>query len=212
MPAANGYSPVPDLDTLDQAEAMVFFLGGMPGPVQGSGTTNEVVPLIGFSANALNPFGTTSGSRTPSLFEFDPTRLMDLDNDGWPEYYPKGISDDARPPYVYFDGVTLTSNTWRTYPAKSVSSPVLPALGNIAFINNWGVATPYGLATTNTFAKAEKFQIIAAGLDAKYGDAVPTTPLKAYDRGTYSDGTPLPESDLDNLTNFTTGTLEDAQK
>ena len=110
-----------DLDNLDPAEAIVFFLGGPPatvGQLVTSGSTATIgFSLAGWSANASNPFA-NSGQRGTSLYEFQTQRLGDADGDGWPEYYPptgeipqppgSAATPAANPvpPYVYFDSTT----------------------------------------------------------------------------------------------------------
>jgi prepilin-type N-terminal cleavage/methylation domain-containing protein len=99
-------APIPlDLDNMDAAESLVFWLAGPPAAYDTTTsqfTTNNV--LWGFSANPTNPFA-VKGSRLPSLYEFDETRLTDVDGDGWPEYTPKGSTNKITgvPPFVYFE-------------------------------------------------------------------------------------------------------------
>src|SRR5262245_12280090 len=92
---------------LDAAEALVFWLAGTKKNVRD--------PLAG-------------SGEAEVYFQFDTTRLKDIDNDGWPEYYPR---DGDGAPYVYFDGrlmsVLPTPNAtgklqtfayaWAVYPA-----------------------------------------------------------------------------------------------
>jgi len=89
-----------NIDNLDAAEAIVFWLAGPPTPI----TQTSSTILWGFCANPTNPFA-QAGSRAPSLYEFDETRLTDVDGDGWPEYVPKMTStlSSGVPPYVYFE-------------------------------------------------------------------------------------------------------------
>lgn len=76
--------PVKDLaaeglvvDKLDDAEMLVFWLGGLR---ELSGSHK----LIGFSTNPASPFDRSHRGRP--LFEFDPERLVDVDGDHWLEY------------------------------------------------------------------------------------------------------------------------------
>ena len=64
---------------LSGQECLVFFLGGLP---RGSGAS---IRLIGLSKSKSDPFKGGGSSRTV-FFEFDPARLVDTDNDGFPEY------------------------------------------------------------------------------------------------------------------------------
>ena len=71
-----GGGPQPQvLEQLDPAEALYFWLRGF--------TNDPQNPLFG-------PLGTNPDlvERTP-IFEFDKTRLLDKDQDGWLEYYPR---------------------------------------------------------------------------------------------------------------------------
>lgn len=112
----NGNGQADNFLTLNGAECLVFFLGGMPQPLMPDVTGGEnLVGLLngtlaqvttrgveGFSQNPQLPFGrsavdtATNGNaaiavgatqRTASLFEFNPGRLTDLDFDGFWEYY-----------------------------------------------------------------------------------------------------------------------------
>jgi hypothetical protein len=109
------YGSYYDLDMMDQAEALVFWLGGFPTPRSGGSATGSLLgssKLFGFCTSPTQPFfdqptmpmgvftakGTTSAStvlnpvdRTPPGFQFDEGRLVDQDGDGWLEYIPVGI-------------------------------------------------------------------------------------------------------------------------
>ncbi|HVX64492.1 MAG TPA: type II secretion system protein [Pirellulales bacterium] len=129
----NGVSTWGDLNNLDAAEALVFWLGGPPGPPVLNTTTNTwSYRVIGFASNkvgnpggtittanqaqTLGPFSLDAKSRIKGPFEFQDQRLGDADGDGWPEYYPAVDSvpqptgstaatpGNATAPYVYFDG------------------------------------------------------------------------------------------------------------
>jgi prepilin-type N-terminal cleavage/methylation domain-containing protein len=106
-----------NIDTLDAAEALVFWLAGPPTPVDYTINPPQFLSptaLWGFCANATTPFA-PKGSRTAALFSFDESRLVDVDGDGWPEYSPPGTANKSVtpahangstnfvPPYVYFD-------------------------------------------------------------------------------------------------------------
>ncbi|HVU86629.1 MAG TPA: type II secretion system protein [Pirellulales bacterium] len=90
-----------DLDNIDAAESLVFWLAGPPRPTSATSVTTV---LYGFCANPTTPFAQT-GSRLPFLYEFDESRLTDVDGDGWPEYKPSGSSSKLTgvAPYVYFE-------------------------------------------------------------------------------------------------------------
>ena len=133
----NGTSTWGDMNNLDAAEALVFWLGGLPAPpVLNTSTNTYGYRLIGFSANkvgnpsnvttanqtqTLGPFCLSTSSRLKGPFEFQEQRLGDVDGDGWPEYYPPVDSvpqpsrstattpGNATAPYVYFDGGSYSS-------------------------------------------------------------------------------------------------------
>lgn len=119
-----------DLDNLvlnnnenSAAEALVFWLGGFPMPVDPSDDgLMGTQPLCGFNADVMNPFRFQESidpnadgakrrelwlsKRTQSKFTFDVARLVDLDGDGWLEYVPEigdNMDRSERRPYVYFD-------------------------------------------------------------------------------------------------------------
>ncbi len=190
---------------LDPAEALVFWLGGLSiGPGKHSSK------LGGFSRNPSQPFegqpldgsGRPLPQRLQGVYDFDPLRLVDQDDDGWYEYVPSygagGI--DQRPPYVYFHHRSYTAppsgeaEDYARYPKLPTSA--------------WGRCVPYRAdpaQVANEMGKGwvnpQKFQIISAGLDGQYGAPAP----KYYPSG---EGYDL--DGLDNLTNFSTSTLENA--
>jgi prepilin-type N-terminal cleavage/methylation domain-containing protein len=212
-----------DIEYLDPAEALVFWLGGLPAPIDVTYQPigQRLMPpfshkLAGFGADPADPFS-LSGSRRPRLFDFDQERLVDYDQDGWLEYLPPG-GDPGRPPYVYFDaptysasmlcmnpGMMMPPDAFLTYPAPQG----LPA--QIKYVGpnrpDWGFSQPYCAANpAHSWMNAEKFQIVCAGLDGVFSVAPPT--------GLWSKVFPLgqgyEQGDYDNLTNFTTSKLEDS--
>jgi prepilin-type N-terminal cleavage/methylation domain-containing protein len=165
----------PTVVDLDPAEVLVYALGGVPAS---SGSTK----VTGFSLNPTNPLG-SGGQRSTPLFQFDQSRLVDIDNDGFWEYLPDGMTL----PYIYFD-------------SSSYASP--SAVGSATT----GYAKPYlDAATSGGYMNANSFQIISAGQDEHYGavnagDGSSNFPLPS----------PARDGDLDNLTNFSTTRLEEA--
>ncbi|HEX4131630.1 MAG TPA: type II secretion system protein [Pirellulales bacterium] len=125
-----GSPAILDMDTMDPAESLVFWLGGFPCPY--STTTSSYVcgkKLVGLRKEYQNPFQWCAGVlettytgdkflnlRTQPFFDFDEARLADADGDGWWEYYPEKFdvtnSVTTWPaPYVYFDATTYSN--WR---------------------------------------------------------------------------------------------------
>jgi type II secretion system protein G len=99
---------------IDPAEALVLWL---------SRTTDDKRDPLGI--------GGAGGGKPRVYFEFDETRLVDLDEDGWMEYVSKQARDS---PYVYFDGriqradasasdttqVSTSAYVWAAYPMLRV--------------------------------------------------------------------------------------------
>ncbi|MCA9099968.1 MAG: type II secretion system protein [Planctomycetales bacterium] len=200
---ADGSSPL-DIDQLDAAEAIVFWLGGFPDNT----AQNK---LQGFSADPTNPLK-LGGSRSEILFEFDPTRLTDVDQDGWWEYVPDGTSSigDQMPPYVYFDSASYALAP--EYPSASPGRQTAVGPNDAPFKlsgvgTEWGGVRPYATDTTVDpmtsipvhFHQPDTFQLISAGLDAIYG-------TQQLWRET-SNRTGWTEFEEDNLTNFSEGRL-----
>jgi hypothetical protein len=158
----------PNLDELDAAESLVFWLGGLPDP-------SDQTKLQGFSVDPSNPLK-PGGSRTTRLFEFDPRRLTDVDNDGWWEYVPDGSSPigDQMPPYVYFDASSYELAPQYPSPSPATGSTSIgpPFTGGKGAA--WGRVGPYHAAieggNSTGFQASTSFQLISAGLDAIYGD------------------------------------------
>ncbi len=199
-------TPGLDIDRLDAAEALVFWLGGIADRV----VTDDGIAfqMLGFRATPQNPIcdvgwegyeqrDTTSSDPKikdrpqiqwiPPLYEFDTTRLVDSDQDGWPEYVPQGSSPTTMgalpagmmPPYVYFDAPTyrmLTSYPIQPSDSVGAAAPYVqkmdtPDAGPNDNIDNNGVVVDWGKVRM-TFANANKFQIIAAGTDGAYSSPV----------------------------------------
>jgi prepilin-type N-terminal cleavage/methylation domain-containing protein len=181
-----GYPNTAGLDPsqMEPAEALVFWLGGIPAQHNAAGSTwGGSTKVDGFHRDPANPFQprTSAGQqREAPFFPFDQARLGDADADGWLEYYPPGSTS----PYVYFNSGSYLSS---------------PYTGGGAV----GMARPYTDATiTGGFMNPSTFQIIAAGQDHIYGA---DNANKIFPSGTnYNNG------DMDNLTNFTTKRLEDS--
>lgn len=247
-----------DIDNLDPAEALVFWMGGPPAPPVQAQTSSGIVwsfKLLGFSDNVQNPFVLT-GSRDPGPFEFVSSRLGDADGDGWPEYYPPygdvaqfpvvgplggaTVSANPSPPYVYFDGQTYSSvystsfnSGFTSYPPTGTYPAVTGAPSqlqpNVAQYQYWGIAAPYvariaatgGAPTLFDWVNPQKFQIISGGLDQRYSydepsTMIPTAPTNfrvLFSLPPYGNvaANQLSQGDTDNVSNFTTGRLMDAQ-
>jgi type II secretory pathway pseudopilin PulG len=234
----NGASTWGDLNNLDAAEALVFWLGGLPDvPVQDQKTLLWSYRLKGFSANKMKPFDLIGSSRLKGPFEFQEQRLGDADGDGWPEFYPQvdavpqptgsGVTSVGNPtaPYVYFDSGSYTSVTpaagFAAYPASGqyppFSSGSMPTAPTNAYASQWGAAIPYANAYNAsstpaqlTWLNPEKFQIVAAGIDSMYwSPPITGTTPGPDDFRVFPGGTNYSPADNDNVTNFSNGKLQD---
>jgi prepilin-type N-terminal cleavage/methylation domain-containing protein len=199
---------LPDPATLDPAESLVLWLGGVSQTEQIPGRP-PITRLVGFSSNAVAPFSFTTGpvpsvqQPRPPLFEFTESRLVDRDADGWLEFAPDFRADTGpMPPLVYFD-----HESYASVIATPLVYPTAPALQQV-----WGYCVPYANDNGAEFMNAQSYQIIASGLDGQYGalNAAQAVVLRQYPIGLNYD--PL-GSDDDNLVNFTTNDLgSDAER
>lgn len=167
---------------LDPPEVLVYYLGGVPSS---SGSSK----ITGFDLDPTNPAGTGS-QRSKPLFDFDQSRLKDLDGDGYWEYYPPKSSV----PYTYFDFTTYGS------PPTSGSAAIGYAVPYKDKSTSSSIASG---ATSGGFMNPNSFQIIAAGQDENYGTS--------ESNKIFPDGNNYGTGDNDNLTNFATKRLEDAK-
>lgn len=212
-----------DISRIDQAEALVLFLGGMPSP-PGFGTTK----LLGFHADATNPFRIdppgTGRQKRNAYFEFVEARLVDLDADGWYEYIPQGTPQTSfMPPYVYFDSITYQSpigvgtDGWLCYPSPALGTT--PQKGPIGMIGEWGTCVPYAYSQGGPANPADQsFQIVSAGMDSAFGLGVPPALAgPSFQQGFYRPDQSTPGAlfnpdkfNLDNLANFISSALEES--
>lgn len=162
------------MQDMTPAEALVFWLGGY---------RNSDFEMTGFSMNPKTPLS-LGGQREAPLYDFDTSRLRDLNSNGWPEYYPPGT--DFKTPYVYF-GALRTGEYVRYYTAGAAT----------------GVAWPYK-TDSGTYVNPDSFQIIWSGFDGHYGANNGDKRFPGNGNGKYAAG------DFDNQTNFAPGILEDA--
>jgi len=175
-------------DLYNPATALGFWLSGPAGK--------------GFSANTQNPFdvdasgaytSTVYASRIAPFYDFDASRLTSLAAATTAyRYYPPNVTNSA--PYVYFrataSGVYNSSYSWPTGSAwpTTTSLPPLPYFQNSVYINPKG------------------YQILCAGRDGVYGTGTNypggvsvSTTITAYT-----------DTQYDDMSNFTDGTMEQA--
>jgi prepilin-type N-terminal cleavage/methylation domain-containing protein len=197
--------------------------------------------LDGFCQNEALPFTRSTDvlpngvpvpmrdKRNAPLFEFDPARLSDVDLDGYWEYYPPGIEPpkggafDPRlqpHPYVYLSG----------YDGQGYNL-VITATGQLRVTHDaaWGpLQQPIGLrwpisrndfgATVQTVTTSpsliqwwnpQGFQIIAPGTDGLIGTGTGPGEISVFNPD--QDISTLSEEMLDDLTNFSAGSLEESK-
>jgi hypothetical protein len=167
---------------IDPAEALVFWLALL--------YDHNQYPVSGFNGSA---------QRKPH-FPFVAERLLDVDGDNWPEYYPSTRPDE--PPYVYLNH--------QTYPFSSYAYPSVsnPAKGiAIAYLSEEVDGDPNN-PFVYRFTNPQKFQIICPGLDGRYNDRDTATLPANYPRFPSGANYRL-VGELDNITNFSEGELED---
>lgn len=215
-----------DIENLDPAETLVFWLGGIPNPM----AENK---LAGFRADVTSPFldpqnmvinaadpNTLTGRTTP-VFPFQPSRLVDRDRDGWWEYLPAGAREsDLGPPLVYFDNLVYPLGVCYPQTGPGGFTPVADQQALATNASTWGAVAPYANepAVPNvrplTWQKSQAFQIVSAGLDGFYNpNMIPTnmtTAVPFFPLEYHPSGMGFVEQENDNLTNFYQGPLGDA--
>ncbi len=192
-------------------QALVFWLRGFSPDPQ-----HPFVSPNGYQIN--NGTVTTTKVQLQPLYEFDPTRLVRVDYNGTvdptlaiiPSYFPQGVKADASgAPYVYFDAGSY--GTLHPNPPTSNRLQFNTSNIDVQIFTNAGTAIPYALDSNNNqvldltdgWANPESFQIIASGMDGKYG--VQNDLAKAKARVyPYGQGYDLStnRADDDNVTNF----------
>ncbi len=191
--------------TLDPAEALVFWLSAIK--------KNPRDPLNIDNKHPNTSYVIDGAGEPVAFFQFEETRLIDLDDDGWPEY---ASAHSPGSPYVYFDG-RLISGSYAYHGAQ------YPKAGNPDL--GVGFARPYRSNSTidardngktqpqppaspensTTWLEPDKFQILWPGLDDDFGPALPDASsvwvYKQFPDPNYA----LSDEDGDNLANFSDG-------
>jgi len=177
---------------MDRAEALVFFLGGFSSDSQRP-FTGKGGPFINIGTIAA-PIYRYNISRENSHFEFPLARLTVLSDasgnifsedetlfavvtsDIFPVFMGRGNSKLAGVPYVYFDSRTYLSNIGTVaMPLYNCYQPsnILTATSPTAPRGDLGAVRPYLAGVTAagafTFENSKTFQIIAPGIDGRYG-------------------------------------------
>lgn len=168
---------------MDRAEALVFFLGGFSTDAQRP-FTGKGGPFINTGTIAA-PVYVYNTSRENSHFEFPADRLVAVDeasfagatNDLFPVFMARQNTLIAGAPYVYFDSRTYLSVIGGT-PAAPIyncyqPSNVVTVTGPAVNRGDLGAVRPYLAEVTGTgvfqFENSKTFQVIAPGLDGRYG-------------------------------------------
>jgi prepilin-type N-terminal cleavage/methylation domain-containing protein len=221
-----------DIDRLDQGEALVFWLGGLPSRFTDANRTGTTAGkhLIGFAKDPARPFqhedAATGQPQRTDQFPFDTSRLVDSDDDGWYEYVPKGVQLVAATPapYVYFDAASYKAFYLNGTPPGHVpifgypSTAVTPNRGLGTNAVMWGAAWPMyeefpqTMNGNTAWEQPDAFQIICCGLDGMYsgsGGTAAAGPVQFPDvpddaPGGVIDFQPI----LDNLTSFAESTIQ----
>jgi prepilin-type N-terminal cleavage/methylation domain-containing protein len=176
--------------SMDPAEAYVFWLG-----VQSRNG--------GLRNNPVQPFQPAAGTGETKLFyNFDQSRLTDIDNDGWFEF---ASTHSNNTPYVHFDARFYDVLARAPNPAFNVN--------DVQNGVDHGRVVPYyteKVGAKRTWANPDTFQIIAAGQDGLFEDpndgATTMAGLWQFPIGPYPDA-----GERDNITNFSQSkTLQDA--
>jgi prepilin-type N-terminal cleavage/methylation domain-containing protein len=173
---------------LTGAECLVFFLGGVQ---------NNGVP-IGFSTNPSDPFLAGTGNRIGPFFEFNPSRVKDIDVDGDGMRELVSPLENQTTPYLY-----VSAYDGRGYPSHSTDDicdldVFSTASSNPSLMN---MSSVYLQGTTTAWSP-NSFQIICPGFDNKYGLGGKFDPETAD-----LDLSQLRESERDNITSFHSGLL-----
>lgn len=191
---ASGSVQLLDLNTLDQAEALVFWLAGFPTPCNASGVPAAAVRTYGFNLDKDNPMRRDSAAaeatdplrfRTIAQMEFKQDRFGDNDNDGWLEYLPGVYTQGTiSAPFVYFDAPTYVASTTPPGTAFNITNLLgYPRATDTSGSNSgtasglaasWGLAVPMaeqydvGGAVPMRWRNPQNFQIICPGKDGMY--------------------------------------------
>lgn len=152
----------------------------------GLADTTGSATMTGFSANPADPFQMSgvAPSRIGPLFEFRSDQLSADATYGTWEYHPARLTS----PYAYFKG-SLSSG-------YNTSNPIVQ---------------PYYDSKMNAWVNPKTYQIISAGLDDGYG-AIGSGTAPQFPSGSNFTDDAGGGSHFDNITNFTTTTIEAEMK
>ena len=203
--SAYGLNP----DYFDATTALVFWLGGLPEQPVNLSSGARWIPA-GFHADKANPFR-AGLPRTEPNFAFNGDRLVAvIETVGSNTFvrlrYNQASFDPA--PYVYFRARRDAISGRYEYGAYDPANPTV--FVPLTYQNAaYGWCLPYQdtaptVSDPHPWYDLQKYQIIAAGGDARLGDAPQGTDLKNL-----TTGTGVSRADFDNITSFAEGKLED---
>ena len=209
----NGDGDTTDVLTLNGAECLAFFLGGLFDSTTTSTGVTEYVP-IGFSANPQVPFSRATGRRdAPLLGDFPSSRLRDGNGNGMPEIYDPIVNQQL--PYQYFSSYDGRGYQPAGYDGSfgTVDDEIL---GTGYPTSSSGAAYPMQtvyMATATNPQKPRSYQIISPGVDGVFGVAPPSSVPTGWGIWNQEDGvvrvTGADRSqEEDNITNFSGGRLD----
>lgn len=225
---AQGNSRPLDLATLDAAESLVFWLGGFPTPIDPQHKTSIANRRIfGFHRDADDPIRRDAKQaeghdplryRTDPLYQFDETRFVDQDDDGWFEYLALPVQGDGvAAPFVYFDAQCYISTSNDPKLLGTVRYPDDSKLADV-----FGYISPYASSyNPGTHVAAwycpDSFQIICGGFNQTFGPSATAFAARlvvlpqgyVYSPSSSSNAAALSAEEEDNLTNLSSQTLEE---
>lgn len=205
----NGY-PTADINNFDATAALIFWLGGLPETASGK--------PAGFHADVRFPFK-RGLPRTEPLFDFDVARIRNTNN--VPGFYAN--TDPETRPYVYFRSQRLMNAAGQYEYGYVYSSAFYPLsypaydADNLAqdyavpYFDeplNTGAGTP---ATSRVWRNQDTFQIQFAGFDNVFGNNDANFRFSKIGQQVPRGGSSaeqLSEGNFDNITNFTSDTIE----
>ncbi len=197
----NGDDDATDVFVLTGDECLLFFLGG-PDTITNKDDPTDRPVADGFSKNPQDPFA-PGGTRTGPFQEFDPDRMVDYEPsvggtaDGAHSYAHKFPSSLV--PYLY-----LSSYGGRGYRPLDGDFDGNGSVGSVGADPDDDSALNQQYLQTPTVAwKDNSYQIISAGIDGVFGVGGGWSAEDGFTNNTGDTS-----GDRDNITNFSSGTLE----
>jgi prepilin-type N-terminal cleavage/methylation domain-containing protein len=140
---------------LDGAEAMVFWLGGIP-------TATAPAGCRGFNTDPRNPGANGAGTFKQPFYTFPPNRLVRLANNFL--RYTDAYNNNPPSPYLYFS----TYQAGNDYNINPMNNPPLVQYAGPDCSQSFPTVFPYQTAP-GQFINPKSFQILSAGRDGQFG-------------------------------------------